>query len=143
MVFSLKKYAIIFSGLLIAICIIASSHYIKSQQNRLKQDGIINNPLVNDLYIVNYKLLFSDFDPIYKYGVMKIERMNDRKIEFIISTVSYQKVSSVERDIRKKDIEKKDYFDHKPLHIKMKNIKELRVLGTIKSVSRYPVKTNP
>ncbi len=131
------KYAFGLIVLTIIGCTL-SFYFFISGQNIDCEKNYMKDPYKNDLYIVDYKKIFRDCDPLKKYGVMRIKEIKKGTIEFQLSSNTYKEVSLVEKDICQKKTSKQSYYDGKSFYIKKGIVGELKTDGAIISIQRIP-----
>ena len=73
------------------------------QQDNIKEAAYIEQPAINDLYIVNFTKVFDDTDPDYSYGVLRVKYVSPNQVELQVSKMVYNKVSGVQKDIYEAD----------------------------------------
>ncbi len=134
-VFNKKNTIPMFSGLIIIACLALLVTY-SAQQDNIKEASYIGQPAINDLYIVNFTKLFTDTDPKYKYGVIRIKEISSGEVEFQVSKIAYNKTSGVRKDIRERKAFSDSYYDNKPLYIEIDKLKDVKKSGAIYSIER-------
>ena len=98
-VFTKKNTLPMYSGLVVITFLVLFLAY-DMKQDELKDAAYIEQPAINDLYIVNFTRIFNDTDPEYKYGVMRVKHLSSNQVELQVSTIAYNKTSGVQKDIR-------------------------------------------
>lgn len=134
-VFNKKNVIPMFSGLIIIACLILYGVYA-AQQYDIQEAVYIEQPAVNDLYIVNFTKIFTDVDPKYKYGLMRIKQISADQAEFQVSKIAYNKISGVRKDIRERKTSSDSYYDSEPLYIDIGKLKSMKDTGAIYSIDR-------
>lgn len=124
-----------FSGLIIIACLISAGAFAVQQDN-IKEAAYIEQPAINDLYIVNFTKIFKDTDPKYKYGVMRVKNLASGQAELQVSNIAYNKKSGVRKDIRERKTSADSYYDDEPLYIDINGLKAMKESGAIYSVER-------
>ena len=134
-VFNKKNTLPMFSGL-IAITLFVLFVAYSVQQDNIKEAAYIEQPAINDLYIVNFTKVFDDTDPDYSYGVMRVKYLSSSQVELQVSKIAYNKVSGVQKDIRNSKTTPDSYYDGDPLYIEIDKLKEMKESGAIYSIDR-------
>ncbi|WP_432459306.1 hypothetical protein [Agarivorans sp. QJM3NY_25] len=134
-VYNLKNTLPMFSGLIIIACLALTLSY-SLQQNGLQEVAYIEQPVINDLYIVNFTKIFTEADPKYKYGLIRIKQISVNKVTFQVSQVAYNKASGVRKDIEENKALADSYYDDEPLSFDIKQLKLMKDSGAIYSIER-------
>lgn len=134
-VFTNKNTLPMFTGLIIIACLISAVGFAVQQDN-MKEVAYIEQPAINDLYIVNFTKIFNDTDPTYKYGAMRIKQISATQAELQVSKTAYNKTSGVRKDIRERKTSSDAYYDGKPVYIDISKLKEMKESGAIYSIER-------
>ena len=124
-----------FSGLIIILCLIMFGVHA-GKQDAIKESAYMDYPLINDLYIVDFDKIFTDVDPTYKYGVMRLRDYSYGDIEFQVSKLVYNKTSGVFSDIRNGKTSSDEYYDSEVLFIDSGKLHEWKDSGAIYSIER-------
>jgi hypothetical protein len=134
-VFNKKNTLPMFFGLIVITLFVLFLAY-SIQQDNIKEAAYIEQPAINDLYIVNFTKVFDDADPDYSYGVMRVKHLSSNQVELQVSKIGYNKVSGVQKDIRNSKTTPDSYYDGDPLYIEIDKLKEMKESGAIYSVDR-------
>ncbi|MBL4828917.1 MAG: hypothetical protein JKY55_03345 [Aliivibrio sp.] len=134
-VFTKKNTIPMFSGLIIIACLMLAITY-SLQQSRIEENAYIEQPAINDLYIVDFTKIFEDSDPNYKYGLMRIRQISSGEAEFQVSQVAYNKTSGVRKDISDKKAMSDSYYDTEFLYIDISKFKTMKSDKAIRSIER-------
>ncbi len=134
-IFTMKKVLPSFSGLIIIACLILFG-FFSIQQKNAQDAAYIQNPQVNDIYIVNFQRLFKASDPEYKYGAMRIKEISAQGVELQLSAIAYNKTSGVQEDIDANKASVDTYYEDKTLQIDIAKLKGFKDSGVIYSVKR-------
>ncbi|OEF06848.1 hypothetical protein [Vibrio genomosp. F10] len=134
-VFTKRNSLPMFSGLIIAACMALSVTYSIQQNNKL-EDSYIEQPIVNDLYIVDFTKIFEDIDPAYKYGLMRIKQVSLGQAEFQVSKTAFNKTSGVRKDIRNGKTDSDTYYDSDFLYVDISKLKSMKTSKAIRSIER-------
>ena len=124
-----------YSGLMIIAALFGFIMY-SAEQDDIQEAAYIEQPSVNDYYIVDYTKMFEDADPEYSYGVMRITTIEGDEIGFKLSNYSYNIPSGVREDIRDGEARKKDYYGEEEFWFYKDSLAEMHEDGTIYSVER-------
>lgn len=134
-VFNRKNTIPMFSGLIIIACLVLFGAFVV-QQDSMRQVEYIEKPAINDLYIVDISKLFTDADPEYKYGVLRISQISSGEAEFQVSRIAYTKTSGVRKDIQERKASVDSYYVGEPLFIAIDRLKNMKDSGAIYSIER-------
>ncbi|WP_432463284.1 hypothetical protein [Agarivorans sp. QJM3NY_33] len=134
-VYNPKNTLPMFSGLIIIACLALTLSY-SLQQNGLQEVAYIEQPVINDLYIVNFTKIFTEADPKYKYGLIRIKQISVNRVTFQVSQVAYNKASGVRKDIEENKALADSYYDDEPLSFDIKQLKLMKDSGAIYSIER-------
>ena len=124
-----------FSGLMI-IAILALFVTYTVQQDNAQEAAYIEQPAINDLYIVDFTKIFTDTDPKYKYGILRIKQISSGQAEFQVSQIAYNKTSGVRKDIREGKTSSDSYYDSEPFYIDISKLKTMKDTRAINSIER-------
>lgn len=134
-VFNKKNTIPMFSGLMI-IAILALFVTYTVQQDNAQEAAYIEQPAINDLYIVDFTKIFTDTDPKYKYGILRIKQISSGQAEFQVSQIAYNKTSGVRKDIREGKTSSDSYYDSEPFYIDISKLKTMKDTRAINSIER-------
>ena len=134
-VFNKKNTIPMFSGLIIILCL-ALFIINNGRQDNMKEAAYIEQPIINDLYIVNFNKIFSLSDKNYKYGAMRIKSIQSGQVELQISEIVYDKTSGVRKDIRERKTSMDAYYDSEPIYMDLDKLKTMKESGAIHSIER-------
>lgn len=122
----------LFSGLIIIGCFVLFGIYSVQESN--KQEAVyMEQPAVNDYYIVDLTKVFPESDPSYKYGLMRIKQVSSQRVEFQVGNMAYNKASGVRKDIRDNKASSDGYYDKEPFYMELS---KLKATGAIYSIDR-------
>ncbi len=121
--------------MIIILCLIMFGVHA-GKQDAIKETAYMEYPLINDLYIVDFDKIFTDVDPTYKYGVMRLRDYSYGDIEFQVSKLVYNKTSGVFSDIRNGKTSSDEYYDSEVLFIDSGKLHEWKDSGAIYSIER-------
>ncbi|WP_432467871.1 hypothetical protein [Agarivorans sp. Z349TD_8] len=134
-VYNLKNTLPMFSGLIIIACLALTLSY-SLQQNSLQEVAYIEQPAINDIYIVNFTKIFPQADSKYKYGLIRIKQVSENKIQFQVSQIAYNKAAGARKDIEENKALADSYYDDEPLSFDIKQLKLMKDSGAIYSIER-------
>jgi DNA-directed RNA polymerase subunit RPC12/RpoP len=134
-VFNKKNTIPMFSGLII-IAVLALFVTYSVQQDGIQEAAYIEQPTINDLYVVDFTKIFTDTDPKYKYGLMRIKQISSGQVMFEVSQIAYNKTSGVRKDIRERKTSSDSYYDSEPFYIDISKLKAMKDTRAIKSIER-------
>jgi hypothetical protein len=134
-VFTKKNTIPMFSGLII-IAFVVLFGVLVGQQGSRQAAAYIEQPAINDLYIVDFTKIFNDVDPKYKYGLMRIKNISSGQAEFEVSNIAYNKASGVRKDIRERKTSSASYYDSEPLYVDIGKLKSMKDSKAIYSIDR-------
>jgi hypothetical protein len=138
-VFNKKNTAPLFSGLIIIVFLFLFAMY-EGNKSSVKQNTYIEQPVVNDFYIIKFNKIFTEADPKHKYGSMVVKRLSLgplEQVEFQVSTTIYNKVSGVLNDISDKNILLESYYGENYLYFDIDKLKKMNGDGIIYSIKRF------
>jgi len=121
-----------FSGLLI-IALIASSVVYMNHRDNLNDLAYIEQPAVNDLYVVDLTKMFEEQEPTFKYGVMRIKNLTATQVEFQTSKFSYDSLYGAEKALR---YPSQIRYDDESSHVDINQLKGLKDSRAIFSITR-------
>ena len=129
-----------YSGIILIALMILYNHY-DSYRTEINTENYIKQPLVGDLYIINYNDLFENKRyPSFKYNVMRIKNLSATSIEFQVSNSVYKTAYDVHKVIRD---HKDNYNRRHSFYIDLSKLQGLKDAGTITSIERDSVNQIP
>ena len=134
-VFNKQNTIPLFSGLIIIVFLFLLGMY-EVEKTNIRENTYIEQPAINDLYIVNFNKIFTETDPKYKYGLMKIKKVSLGQVEFQVSKVIYNRASGVRKDIRERKTLSESYYEKDFLYIDIDKLKKMKDDGAINSIKR-------
>jgi hypothetical protein len=134
-VFSAGRIVPLYSGALIIAVFFGFVTY-SAEQDRAQEAAHIDEPVVNDYYIVDYTKIFEDADPEYSYGVMRVTAVEGDEIAFKLSNYSYNIPSGVREDIRDGETAQDGYYGEEEFWFYKASLGEMQDDGTIYSIER-------
>lgn len=134
-IFTKQRILPMFAGLFLIACLVAFGAYALNKAS-VNEAAYIEQPAVNDLYIMNFSKLYDDFDSEYKYGVMRIKQISGTQVEFQVSKIAYNKAKGVRKDIRRDKVFADDYYDAEPMLVDISKLQEMKTTRAIYDVER-------
>ena len=119
---------------LIALGILSGVY--SSYESKEKDHVYIDAPQVNDLYVVNLAKATNKTDTKYKYGIIKVQGLDENEMILKVSKLVYNKVSGPTDDISSGKATKDDYYEEGTISMLKNQIKSMRDDGSIESVHR-------
>ena len=133
--FSSASVLPMFSGLAIIAALIGFA-FFAGARDRQQEAAYLEQPAINDYYVVDYTKIFDDADPEYKYGVMRVSAVNGDEITFLLSNYAYNLASGVKNDIRNGDASRDDYYSQDGIWFYTADLSAMQKDGTIHSIER-------
>ena len=133
--FSTGRTLPMYSGAMIIAALIGFGMY-SAERDRVQEVAYIDQPALDDYYIVDYTKMFEDADPEYSYGVMRITAVEGDEIAFQLSNYSYNIPSGVREDIRDGEAGQDDYYGEDEVWFYKTSLTEMQDDGTIYSIER-------
>ncbi len=134
-VFNRKNTLPMFTGLFL-IAILTVFGIFSAYQDDVQEAAYIEQPAVNDIYIVDLTKIFDNMDKKYRYGAMRIKQISSGQVEFQVSTIAYNKASGVRKDISAGKASADSYYDSEPLFVDLEKLKDIKSAGAINSIER-------
>ncbi len=135
-VFTKKNILPTFSGLIIIAGLLLFGGYMVHRSN-LRDISYIQQPVLHDLYVVNFNKIFSHSDPKYKYGIIRVKQIAPDQIQFQISKIAYNKTSGARKDIRERKANSDSYYKNDTVSLSREKLKKLKQTGAISTIKRY------
>lgn len=134
-VFTPKAVLSSFSGLvLIAALLVAAGVVVTQEQNR--EAAWLQDPAVNDIYVVDLTKVYEDANTKYPYGAMKVAELSGSGVEMQISTIIYDMASGVSDAIDDGEVRTDDYFDASTVFLAFDQLQAMKDNGAIHSIVR-------
>lgn len=108
---------------------------VSSQRDQQLETEYLQTPLANDVYIMDFSRVFENVDNGYKYGVMRVELVDDAEIELSVSNYSYNRSYIPSSDLAR-DMSAEDFFSEETVVIPRDKLAELKADATIRDVRR-------
>jgi hypothetical protein len=134
-IFTPKRMLPMFAGLIL-LAIVAAGGFVSVQADNRNEAVLIQNPMVNDIYLVNFAELYNEADQTYKYGLMKVKAISGNEIELLVSTIGYSKPYGPSDDIRNHEANSRKYYADQTIILSHEQLKQLKSMGTIYSIER-------
>jgi hypothetical protein len=107
-----------------------------SAETDAKEMAFIESPAINDIYSVDFTEIFSEADPKFKYGTLKVVDVKPDGIEVQASEIAYDGKSGVRKDVREGKANAQGYYSGDPFFMSKQYVKELKNKDGIFQVSR-------
>lgn len=133
-VFSVGRLLPMFTGSAL-LAVLFGFLYFNAQQDEQLEYAYVQEPVVNDLYIMDFTEVFEEADPEYKFGVMRVVSVDDSDVEVSVSNYSYDRSYIKAVDLRN-DMASADFFAEETLFIDRESLLSLQEDGTIRDVRR-------
>jgi hypothetical protein len=140
-VFTKRNTLPLFTGL-----IVASALFMSSLVTILVAGGLhsatdyapsyLEQPAVNDIYIVDFTRLFTGADPKFKYGALRVKELFDGQAELQVARIAYNKMSGVRKDIRSRRTSDHSYYESESMFVDVIELKNMQSSGAIRSIRR-------
>lgn len=102
-----------------------------------QETAYLDQPQVNDLYVVDLPKVFEDADPDYPYGVLRISAVNANGVAMQIGQTVYTRSSGAMKDVRSPKVSGPDYYlDQPPTWFATAELRDLKSSGAIRSIER-------
>ena len=92
--FSAGRTLPMYSGAMIIAALIGFG-MVSAEQDRAQEIAYIDQPVMNDYYIVDYTKMFEDADPEYSYGVMRVTAVEGNEVAFQLRQLLVQHTERV------------------------------------------------
>lgn len=125
----LEAWAIIIPALFVGL-------EIHTAEIDAKELAFIENPAINDKYLVDFTKLNTDADKTYKYGILKVISIQSNGVEVVVSELAYDKKSGVRKDLKDGKADKPEYYPSESFLIETNYLIELKNTDSIFEVSR-------
>jgi hypothetical protein len=113
-----KTPAYMFTGLVLIGCLIGWGKYTLAQE-RANTQTLISSPVANDLAIIQLKNK--------NYLIFKLVSIENNTIKFQVGNYAYKSYFGAKKEIDKKGINEKDYFNKEFLEMPIEKYKTLNV----------------
>lgn len=133
-VFSAGRILPMFTGSVL-LAVLFGFVYFSAQQDDQLELAYVQNPVVNDLYIMDFTEVFEAADREYKYGVMRVVSVGETDVELSVSNYSYDRSYIKASDLRN-DMTGADFFAEEKLFIDRESLESMKQDGTIRDVRR-------
>lgn len=133
--FTKKRVAPMFAGLMI-LALLFVFGYVAAINDNKQEIACIQQPQVNDYYLVNFTKIFDEADGTFKYGLMRVKSVAGEEIELMVGTMGYNKTSGPRQDIKSLKVNEKDYYLDETFLTDVEALKQMKEEGAIYSVER-------
>lgn len=134
-VFTAGRMLPMFSGLII-LAIAGLWLNDLHQQDVAEEESYLAQPAVNDYYIVDLSQIFTESDPDYPWGLLRIKSVNSSDIEMQIGNVVYNKATGFSADIREGAAAANSYYDAGTISFEIEELQMYQDTGAIYSIER-------
>jgi hypothetical protein len=134
-VFTKGKVLPAFSGLVLLAIVFAFAGYAGHETSK-KEAAYLEQPAVNDFYIVNLPKLFTKSDPAHPYGILKVKAVAGGKLEVVVGNYAYNRSDGARKAISKRETVQAGYFATESFSIDAGDLKKLKADGALHSVKR-------
>ncbi|MGI9304442.1 MAG: hypothetical protein ACR2RB_17315 [Gammaproteobacteria bacterium] len=104
------------------------------EPDRIQDSAQIDQPVIDELYLVDFSELFDDTDPVYRYGVLKVTEVGARDIEFLVSKLAYNQLAGPRSDIEYSETNLRSYYESEPVRVDRGKLTQMRESGTARVV---------
>ena len=134
-VFTVAKTLPMYSGLIIIVLVgLGIANAVR--QDSAREETYLAQPAVDDYYIVDFAEIFTEVDPEYHYGVMRITDVTSTDVEMQISTVAYNMASGVRQDIRDGKAAEDSYYEQGSVRFEFGELQAYADAGAVQSIER-------
>lgn len=134
-IFNKKHTTPFFAGPIILFALVVFIA-INVQLENINQAEYINNPMIDDIYIINLNRIDTNIDEKYNYGAIRVKNIFLAKVEFQVSISGHDDSSGVREDIRSKKASEYAYYNSKLLYIAKERLPVLKKYNAILSIKR-------
>lgn len=135
-VFTKKTLLPAFAGLILFALAAAFAGYAGHEESK-KEAAYLEQPAVNDYYIVNLPKLFPKADGAHPYGILKVKAISGSRLEVIVANYAYNRASGARQAITKHETDRADYFSTDPLSFDAGDLKKFKADGALYAIKRY------
>jgi hypothetical protein len=133
-IFSRNKTLPLFTGSVLIAGVVAFGAY-SAEQESSRDLAYIQNPVANDVYVMDFSQVFEDVDEGYRFGVMRVEAVDTSTIELIVSNYGYDRASIPAADLRR-DMGGADFFGQETMSVAREDLVEWKQSNVIRDVRR-------
>jgi hypothetical protein len=134
-IFNKKNTTPFFAGPIILFALIMFI-VISIQLGKINETKYLNNPMVNDIYIVDLNKINRSTGEQHQYGAMRVLNIFLAKVEFQVSASGHNSSSEVSDDIRSQQASEYTYYDSKLLYLSKEQLPEMKTSNAILSIKR-------
>ena len=131
-----KKNTLPFFAGPIVLCALVMFIVISIQWGNFNETKYLNNPMVNDIYIVDLNKLNRVTDEQHQYGAMRVLNIFLAKVEVQVSVSGYSSRAEVSDDIKNKKASAYTYYNSHLLYLSKDQLLAMKTANTILSVKR-------
>lgn len=97
---------------------------------------LIHQPKVNDFYFIDYHAINKNSDIKYRFYPIKIEKINDEKIEFKLGNIGYTEEVAISEHFKTDAPMRRDFYRQKGLTVTHKQLADWLEQGIIYDIAR-------
>jgi len=131
-----KKNTLPFFAGPIVLCALVMFIVISIQWGKFNESKYLNNPMVNDIYIVDLNKLNRVTDEQHQYGAMRVLNIFLAKVEVQVSVSGHSSRAEVSDDIKNKKASAYTYYNSHLLYLSKDQLLAMKTANTILSVKR-------
>jgi hypothetical protein len=135
-VFTRKSVLPAFAGLILFAIAVAFAGYAGHEESK-KEAAYLEQPAVNDFYIVNLPKLFTKSDPAHPYGILKVNAISGSRLEVIVGNYAYNRAEGARKAITKRETAQGGYFAPEPFSLDAGDLKKFKADGSLYAIKRY------
>lgn len=132
--FTKNRILPLFTGSVLIAGLIAFGAY-SAQQDSVLELEYIQNPVASDVYIMDFSQVFDGTDSNYKFGVMRVEAVDDSFVELSVSNYGYDRASIPVSDLRR-DMAGDEFFAEQTLSIEREDLIAMQQSNVIRDIRR-------
>lgn len=132
---SVRNIIPMFSGLILIVLLISGISFYGKYEDR-KELTYLEQPLIEDMYVVDFSELYTGIEDEYKYGLLRVQEVTHEAVILQVSKLVYNMTSGVTDDIKKGKASSDSYYEEEMISIYLESLKELKTSCAIRSVER-------
>ena len=130
------KLAPYYSGIPLTLIIVYLGIYLFTIDDKT-QDTLFSEPLINDVYFIQYSKLVSESNN--EFGYLKLENISDNQLGFKISKKSYDEYFKSTQDLHNDNVYQNQYYGNKILYISKPLLVKYKEKRIIKRIHRHEI----
>lgn len=135
-VFTKKTLLPAFAGLILIAIVIAFAGYTGYEESK-KEAAYLEQPAVNDYYIVNLPKIFPKADGAHPYGILKVKNISGNRLEVVVANYAYNRADGARQSISKHETDQAGYFAPEPFSLDAGDLKKFKADGALHAIKRY------